>query len=315
VVFSRSHAQLAHGKPVSIPGRFTVFRLGLDSVSERVAVRVGTGGATLRGRKLGARLRELRVAAGLNGEEVAYRMGRAHSTLSRWETGGLIPRVPDVSFMLDLYGAGEQERNALVRSAQAAREREDWEVDVSVAVADYAWMEGRAHTVETFYDSVLPGLLQTPDYARAVLRAWDPSATPQQIERTLAARLARQRRLNGDDPLQLAAVIGEGALRLLVGGTEVMRAQLRQLVAVASQPNVGLRILPFGVGAHAGMSGKFTILRFHDDQDIATIETRGGDVYMEDVEPFAQALRRLSSAALAQRKSIAMIAAMCRELA
>jgi transcriptional regulator with XRE-family HTH domain len=287
----------------------------LGSVSERVAVRVGTGGATLRGRQLGVRLRELRVAAGLTGEEGPNRMGRAHSTLSRWETGGLIPRLPDVYFMLDLYGVGQKERDALVRSAREAREREDWEVHVSVAVADYAWMEGRAWKVEAFQDSVLPGLLQTPDYAREVLRAWNPSATPQQIERTLAARIVRQRRLIEDDPLQLAAVIGEGALRLLVGGPEVMRAQLKHLVDLASEPGIALRVLPFATGTHAGMTGPFKILRFHDDQDVATVETRGGDVYMEDVEPFAQALRRLSAAALPQRKSLAMIAAMRRELA
>jgi hypothetical protein len=148
-----------------------------------------------------------------------------------------------------------------------------------------------------------------------VLRAWDPSATPQQIERTLAARIVRQRRLTEQDPLQLAAVVGEGALRLLVGGPEVMRAQLKHLVDLASEPNVGVRILPFGTGAHAGMTGPFTILRFREDEDLATVETRGGDVYMEDVEPFAQALRRLRAAALPQRKSLAMIAAMRRELA
>ncbi len=293
----------------------SAFRLGLGSVSERVAVRVGTGGATLRGRQLGVRLRELRVAAGLTGEEVANRMGRAHSTLSRWETGGLIPRVPDVFFMLDLYGVGEKERDALLRSAREAREREDWEVHVAVEVADYAWMEGRAWKVEAFQDSVVPGLLQTTDYARAVLRAWDPSATAQQIERMLAARIVRQRRLTEEDPLQLAVVIGEGALRLMVGGPEVMRAQLKRLVDLASEPGIGLRVLPFATGTHAGMTGPFKILRFHDEQDIATVETRGGDVYMEDVEPFAQALRRLRLAALPQRKSLAMIAAMRRELA
>ena len=296
-----------------MPPRSSAFRLGLGSVSERVAVRVGTGGATLRGRQLGARLRELRDAAGLSGEQVANRMGRAHSTLSRWETGGLIPRVPDVYFMLDLYGVGEKERDALLRAVQAAREREDWEVDVSVAVADYAWMEGRAWKVEAFQDSVVPGLLQTPEYAREVLRAWDPAATAQQIERTLAARVVRQRRLTADDPLQLAAVIGEGALRLSVGGPEIMRAQLKQLVDLASEPGIALRVLPFATGTHAGMTGPFTILRFHDDQDVATVETRGGDIYMEDVEPFAQTLRRLRGAALPQRKSLAMIATMRRE--
>jgi transcriptional regulator with XRE-family HTH domain len=286
----------------------------LLAVNRRVAVRVGTGGATLRGRQLGARLRELRDGVGLTGEEVAKRMGRAHSTLSRWETGGLIPRVPDVYFMLDLYGVDGPERDALLRSVRAAREREDWEVDVSVAVADYAWMEGRAWKVEIFQENVVPGLLQTPDYAREVLRAWDPAATAQRIERTLAARVARQRRLIAEDPLQLSTVIGEGALRLAVGGPEVMRAQLKHLVDLAAEPGIALRVLPFATGTHAGMTGPFKILRFHDDQDVATVETRGGDIYLEDVEPFALALRRLRTVALPQRKSLAMIAAMRREL-
>jgi hypothetical protein len=241
-------------------------------------------------------------------------MGRAHSTLSRWESGTLVPRVPDVFFMLDVYGIDGAERDALLRSTQNAREREEWEVDVAVEVVDYAWMEGRAWKVETFQDSVVPGLLQTPDYARAVLRAWDPAATAQWIERTLAARLVRQRRLTDEDPVQLAAIVGEGALRLLVGGPEVMRAQLKHLVDLAGQPGIGLRVLPFATGTHAGMTGPFTILRIDDEQDVATVETRGGDVYLEDVEPFAQALRRLSVAALPQRKSLAMIAAMRREL-
>ncbi|MGI9097354.1 MAG: helix-turn-helix domain-containing protein [Solirubrobacteraceae bacterium] len=282
-------------------------------MSQRVAVRVGAGGATLRGRQLGARLRELRDGAGLTGEEVAKRMGRAHSTLSRWETGALIPRVPDVYFMLQLYGVDGAERDALLRSTRDAREREDWEVDVSVAVADYAWLESRARKVEEFQDSVVPGLLQTADYARELLRAWDPANNQLWIDRTLAARIARQRRLTDDDPLQLAAVIGEGALRLSVGGPEVMRAQLKHLVDIAAQPNVDVRVLPFATGAHAGVTGPFRILRFREDQDIATVETRGGDFYLEDIEPFAQALRRLTAATLPQRKSVAMIAAMRRE--
>jgi transcriptional regulator with XRE-family HTH domain len=287
----------------------------LRTVSQRVAVRVGIGGTTLRGRQLGVRLRALREAAGLTGEDVAKRMGRAHSTLSRWESGALIPRVPDVYFMLDLYDVQQTERDALLRSAHAVREREDWEVDVAVKVIDYAWMEGRSWKVEAFQDSVLPGLLQTPDYSRAVMRAWDPSATSRRIERWVGVRIARQRRLTDEHPLQLSVVIGEGALRVMVGGPAVMRAQLKHLIDVAAQPNIEIRILPFDAGAHAGMSGQFTILRFVAEQDVATFETRGGDIYMEDAEPFAQALRLLRAAALPQRNSLAMIAAMRRELA
>jgi len=93
-----------------------------------------------------------------------------------------------------------------------------------------------------------------------------------------------------------------------------MRAQLKHLVDLVSEPNIALRVLPFATGTHAGMTGPFKILRFRDDKDVATVETRGGDIYLEDIEPFVQALRRLRAAALPQRKSLAMIAAMRREL-
>jgi transcriptional regulator with XRE-family HTH domain len=284
-------------------------------VSERVAVRVRTGSATQRGRELGARLRELRAAAGLTGEEVAARMGRAHSTLSRWENGELVPRVPDVFFMLDLYGVQAPERDALLREAQGAREREDSGIDVVVKVADYDRMERRAWKVETFHNGAVPGLLQTPDYARAIIRAWNPAATPQQVEHWVDLRIARQRRLREQDPLQLSAVIAEGPLRVAVGGADVMRVQLKRLVDVAAQPNVEVRVVPFSAGAHAGMTGTFTILRFRDDQDVATTATRGGELYFEDVAPFARALRRLTAASLPHRKSVAMIAAMRRDFA
>ncbi|MGI9098443.1 MAG: helix-turn-helix domain-containing protein [Solirubrobacteraceae bacterium] len=281
-------------------------------MSQRVAVRVGASGAALGGRQLGARLRELRDGAGLTGAEVARRMGRAHSTLSRWESGGLLPRTPDVYFMLDLYGVRDAERDGLLRSVENVRARHDWEVDVAVEVADYARMESRAWKVEEFQDSVVPGLLQTPEYARAVLRAWDPAATPQQLERWVGVRMTRQRRLADEDPLQLVTVIGEGALRRPVGGPQVMRAQLKHLVDLATQPNIEVRLLPLAA-AHAGMTSSFIVLRLRDEQDVATTATPGGEIYFDDVEPFALTLRRLAAAALAQRKSAATIAAMRRE--
>jgi hypothetical protein len=240
-------------------------------------------------------------------------MGRAHSTLSRWETGGLIPRVPDVYFMLQLYGVQDAERDALLRTVKNVRARHDWEVDVAVEVVDYARVEGRAWKVETFQDSVVPGLLQTPDYVRAVVRASDPSATPQQIERWVGVRMARQRRLTDEHPLQLVAVIGEEALRRPIGGKEVMRAQLKHLVDLAAQPNIEIRFLPLAA-AQAGMSSAFIVLRLRDEEDVATTDTPGGEIYFDDVEPFAQRLRRLVAAALPHRKSAATIAAIWREL-
>jgi transcriptional regulator with XRE-family HTH domain len=278
----------------------TVFRVGIDR-------------ATMRGRWLGVRLRQHRSAAGLKGAQVAERMTRSPATLSRWESGDLLPRPADVHYMLELYGVRGEERDVLVRHAEEAQRSGALEVDVSVALADHVWLENRAWKVETFQNSVLPGLLQTADYAREVLVAWNPAATADRIERAIAARAARQRRLTEDEPLQLVAILDEAVLRRPIGGPDMMRQQFAHLVEQAALPNVEIRVLPFAAGAHASLSGPFDIVGFHDEQDLVYLETRGGSMYLDRLEPFAEAFRRLEAVALSQKQSRAMIAALAKE--
>jgi hypothetical protein len=152
----------------------------------------------------------------------------------------------------------------------------------------------------------LPGLLQTPDYAREVLRTWDPTASKEWVERTVAERIDRQQRLAEEDALALCAVLGEGALRAVVGGPEMMRAQLRHILDAASLPSVELRVVLFAAGAHPG---------FRDDHDLVHVTTRAGDIYLEDPEPFAQALRRMKRVALSHKQSVDMIVALTKEMA
>ena len=275
---------------------------------------MGPGETTLHGRLLGARIREKRQATGLTLVEASKRMKRRPSSLSRWETGDRIPHPAELLYALEVYGVRGGERDALMRLGEEAYERPESPDVVSVAVADYDWLERRAYRVEGVWDVALPGLLQTPDYARAVLKAWDPAVGKERIERTLAARMARRPRLAGDDVLELCAILGEGTLRAAVGGPEVMRAQLLHLLDCAALPSVELRILPFAAGAHAGFAGRFTILRFRDDRDLAHITTRGGDIYFEDAVPFDQAQRRIKAVALSQKESVAMIAAATKEM-
>jgi len=278
----------------------TVFRVGIDR-------------ATMRGRWLGTRLRQHRVAAGLKGAQVAERMTRSAATLSRWESGDLIPRPAEVHYMLELYGVRGEERDVLVRHAEEAQRSGVLEVDVSVALADHIWLENRAWRVQTFQNSVLSGLLQTADYAREVLMAWNPAATTERIERAMAARAARQRRLTAAEPLQLVAILDEAVLRRPIGGPDLWRAQLADLVERAALPNVEIRVLPFAAGAHASLTGPFDIVRFRDEQDLVYLETRGGSMYLDRLEPFAESLRRLEVAALPEKQSSAMIATLAKE--
>jgi len=275
--------------------------------------RVGIDRATMRGRWLGARLRQHREAAGLKGAQVADRITRSTATLSRWESGDLLPRPAEVHYMLELYGVRGPERDVLVHHAEEAQRSGVLEVDMSVAVADHVWLEDRAWKVETFHNAAVPGLLQTADYAREILMAWDPAATAERIESAIGARAARQRRLTGEQPLQLVAILDEAVLRRPIGGRHMMRAQLANLVERAALANVAIRVLPFAAGAHASLSGPFEIMQFRDEQDLVYLETRGGYMYLDRTEPFADAWRRLEGAALSEKQSAAMITAVEKE--
>jgi transcriptional regulator with XRE-family HTH domain len=282
--------------------------------SRQTVIKVGPGDTTLRARLLGTRLREKREAAGLKLVAAASLNKRRPATLSRWESGDRLPHPSELFYALEVYGVRGAERDALMRIAQEAHERKDSPDFVSTAVADYDWLVRSAYRLEYFWDTALPGMLQTADYAREVLKTWDPAAGRERIERTLAARMVRQQRLAGEDALELCAVLGEGALRAVVGGPDVMRTQLRHLLDCAALPSVELRVVPFAVGAHPGFAGPFAILRFPDGRDLAHVITRAGDIYVEDAEPFAQALRRIKRVALSQRESVAMIAALTKAM-
>jgi transcriptional regulator with XRE-family HTH domain len=273
-------------------------------------LRVGIDRATMRGRWLGTRLREYREAAGLKGADVGERIARAVSTLSRWESGDLIPRPGELYYMLELYGVRDDERETLMRHAEEARQPGPSEVDASVAVADHVWLESRAWKIETFQTTGVHGLLQTADHARAVLTARHRSASPARIEGAVTARELRQRRLAGEHPLQLSAILDEAVLHRAVDGPESMRAQLEYLVERVALPHVEIRVIPFAAGAHASLSGAFDVLRFRDEHDVAFLETRGGVMYLERSEPFTEVLDELRSVALSEEDSVAMIAAI-----
>ena len=144
--------------------------------------------------------------------------------------------------------------------------------------------------------------------------AWLPSASPDRIDRAIAARELRQRRLTDDDPLALSAILDEAVLRRPVGGAQTARAQLEYLVERAALPNVDIRVVPFAVGAYAGLTGAFDVLHFRDEKGIVLVESRGGLMYLEHTDPFTDALRRLEAVALSAPASVAMIEGITREI-
>jgi transcriptional regulator with XRE-family HTH domain len=277
-------------------------------------LRVGIDRATMRGRWLGTRLGAHRRAAGLKGAEVAKRVGRTAGTISKWESGDVIPGPSEIFYMLDIYGVSDDERERLMRHAEEARQPGLSEVDVAEVVADHLWLESRAWRIETFRSNSVHGLLQTSDYAREVLMAAYPTRAPESVEGPVAAREARQRRLHDDDdPLQLSAILDEAVLHRMVGGPEVMRAQLEILVERAALPNVEIRVIPFEAGAHASLTGSFDLLRFRDEDDTVFVETRGGCMYLPPGGSYTAALRHLEIVALPAAESLAKIEAIAGE--
>lgn len=274
-------------------------------------LRVGIDRATMRGRWLGTRLGEHRRAAGWKGAEVAKRVGRTAGTISKWESGDVIPGPSEIFHMMNIYGVSDEERDRLMRHAEEARQPGLSEVDVSEAVADHLWLESRAWRIETFRSNSVHGLLQTRDYAREVLMAAYPNRAPESVEGPVAAREARQRRLYGEDPLQLSAILDEAVLHRMVGGPEVMRAQLEVLAERAALPNVEVRVVPFAAGAHASLTGSFDVLRFRDEDDIVYVETRGGCMYLPNGESYTAA--HLEIVALPADESLAKIEAIAGE--
>jgi len=277
-------------------------------------LRVGIDRATMRGRWLGTRLAEHRRAAGWKGAEVAKRVGRTPGTISKWESGDVIPGPSEIFYMLNIYGVDDDERERLMRHAEETRQPGLSEVDVADVVADHLWLESRAWRIETFRSNAVHGLLQTRDYAREVLMAAYPNRAPESVEGPVAAREARQRRLHGDDPLQLSAILDEAVLHRMVGGPDVMRAQLELLTERAALPNVEIRVVPFAAGAHASLTGSFDLLRFRDENDIVFVETRGGCMYLPNGESYTAALRHLEIVALPAAESLAKIEAIAGEI-
>jgi len=279
-------------------------------------------------RRLGAELRTLREQAGLTIEEVAEELECSVSKVSRLETGHGIPKSRDVRDLLDRYEVTDEARRDRLMRWVRDGQRQGWWHDFSDVLAPdpedpllpdnfsrYVALEQDASEVRSFESTIVHGLLQTEDYARAVLSAVS-TADPAATDRLVELRMRRQERLYVDeDPLKIHLILDEAVLRRPVGGEHVMRAQLKRLVADAQRPNVTLQVLPLRVGAHPGTVGPFGVLAFpgSNDDGVVYVEGHLSDIYHEkerDVEAFERIFCDLVAMSMTVERSVAFISAV-----
>ncbi|MEU7242656.1 helix-turn-helix domain-containing protein [Streptomyces sparsogenes] len=285
----------------------------------------GSRVSTVLGRKLGGELLRLRTGAGLTQGQAASAITASTGKVAKMESGWVPMREPDIRTLCRLYGVSDPSVvGGLLELARVDRERRKakggWSDFPELGeMQEYVALESVATSVRTWQLSLVPGLLQIPDYARALALGNSTEGHPDKGERFVAARVARQRRLFEEPVLTLWAVIHEGALRHHVGGRDVMRAQLAHLDHVADQPHITVQVLPFTAGAHLGMNGAFNVISFTEPgaMDVVYTETAFGELWVEGGEEAAQhqnLFERISQKALTELESRTFINGLREEM-
>ena len=277
---------------------------------------------TVRLRRLAAELRTLRTSSGLTRDAVVERTGINVATLYRIEHARVRPQTRTLRTLLDLYGADEQQQADLVALLRDARQRgwlHAYQSELPEQYTTYIGFEGEARSVWNYESLFIPGLLQTEDYARAVIRAGLPSASRDDIEPRVEVRMQRQDILGNDNPLELWGIVDEAALRRQVGGQAVMQAQLGHLLEAAELPNITFQVIPFSVGAHAGMPGSFVFMQFTEASipDVIYLDSMAGDLFLEaeaDVRRYRLAFEHLRAVAVSPDASRALVTALAAEM-
>ncbi|MFI6595346.1 helix-turn-helix domain-containing protein [Nonomuraea sp. NPDC050536] len=253
---------------------------------------------------LGTQLRRLRTEMGISREDAGYAIRASHAKISRLELGQVSFKERDVADLLTLYGVhSPAERAPLLELARQANAPGWWHKygDLLPSWFEvYIGLEGAASVIRTYENQFMPGLLQSPAYARAVIRLAHERTPEEEIERRVKLRMTRQDRLVGDRPLKLWAVIDEAVVRRSPGGgPEVMREQIQHLLDMTARPNVTVQLMPFDRGGHAAAGGPFTILRFPERElpDVVYMEQLTSALYLDkpaESEHYMQVMDRLS---------------------
>ncbi|WP_327045335.1 helix-turn-helix domain-containing protein [Microbispora sp. NBC_01189] len=271
---------------------------------------------TVRRRRLSAELIRLREQAGFSVEEAGRRLEWSRGRLNKMEANKWTrPDLGNIRALLDLYSVTDPvQREAVLTLARQSREKGWWANYQDVWRGSLAGFEAEASLINTYEDLRVPGLLQTEGYATAMFKG-GRVLEDAQIRRRVEARMARQSVLHDETPPTLWAVIDEAALSKAVGGSAVMRQQLRHLIDMSTKPNIYIQVLPDSAGAHAAIDGAFTILNFPDrsDPSIVYIETATSDLYLEtpeELERYSLIFDLVRSSALSPELSVACLATL-----
>lgn len=275
----------------------------------------------MRSRRVAGELRRLRARSGHSCATVGTALGISASKISRIETGRIGLQADEVAALLGFYQVAKPLREELLELVRRAAEPGWWQVQGSRLPE--LWKElidfERSATVITNYEPLLiPGLLQTADYAGALIAAANPSLSEDEVETRVAARVSRQALLGRAHPPRLLALLEEGVLRRMVGDPGLMRRQVRHLEDATTRPNVTVQVVPTAAGAHPGLGGPFMILEFDRDPTLVYLENRRGSAILEEDDDIAEAtmaLRHLQRIALSSEDSLAILAEVARELA
>ncbi len=284
------------------------------------AAPTGAGSPTALRIVLGARLRRLREAKRISPEQAGYVIRASHSKISRLETGRVSFKDRDIVDLLTLYGVTDEAQREDIRGLASRANHPGWWHGYSDMLAswfeDYLGLEEAAAQISTYEAQFVPGLLQTEDYASAVILL--EYSNPKEISRRISLRMARQAILSGPDPTSLWAVLDEAALMRPIGGVRAMRAQLKHLIEMAQQPNVTIQIMPFTSGGHAAAGGSFSVLHFADDDlpDMVYLEQLSSAQYLDRqdvVSTYIEVLDRLRVEAATQADSLTTLQTRLRE--
>ncbi|HEX4061514.1 MAG TPA: helix-turn-helix transcriptional regulator [Streptosporangiaceae bacterium] len=248
---------------------------------------------TVRSRRLALELRQFRERAGLTGEQVAEEMGWSLAKVYRLEGDKVRILVRDVGRLLKLYKISGAQAEAVLELARQARVK-DWWQQYSGAIPEwfqfYVGLEAAVSAMHGYDSELVPGLLQTEQYVRAIMSTAPIRDDNDETERQVTVRMERQKRLTAADAPLLWAVLNEGVIRRTVGGPQVMREQLRHLAEMSTLSNVTVQVLTFDAGAHSAMHGAFTIMKFPEpvDPDVVYVEAQTGALYLEKTEDVAR---------------------------
>ena len=284
-----------------------------------------TSSPTVKRRRLAAELHASRERAGLTIDDVAQQLEWSAAKISRIENARGRVLARDVKHLLRIYQVkeGSPDWDVLVTLAREAHQK-GWWYPYSHAMGEsfrtYIGLEAAAATLRTYESECVPGLLQTEDYARAIISSALSAGPDEDLEKNIALRMARQSLLTQDQPPELWVVINEAGIRSMVGGPAVMRAQLDRLLEASHQPHVTLQVMPFSTGAHPGMAGAFSILSFAEpaDPEVIYVSYSSGSLFLEKPEELSRCaliFNHLRAVALSMGQSRDIIARIRAELA